>query len=67
MELLFNTICKPILRRLGTFAGATMLGLGANAELALQVELIVAALAAFGWDLLLSNINRKDVLKNWGR
>lgn len=52
-------LIRPMVRRLGTGLGAFLAGAGVAAEPIQQIQLGVAAAAAVGIELLLSNRERK--------
>lgn len=59
MEFVLRELAKPILRRLGTVLGTTLLSMGYATEQSVAVETAVTSLALILIDLVLSNRERK--------
>jgi len=57
-KYLITEILKPILRRLGTAMGATLVGMGVANEHAVQIETAAIALLLVLADLILSHFER---------
>jgi lauroyl/myristoyl acyltransferase len=59
MEFMFSQLGKPILRRLGTALGASLLTLGYTQEAAVNLETAFTSLGLILIDLVLSYKDRK--------
>lgn len=59
MKFVIEEVVGPLSRRMGSAIGGALLALGATNDLALQVEVVSAALIAFACDLVLSKRFRK--------
>jgi hypothetical protein len=59
MEFMFSQLGKPILRRLGTAMGASLLTLGYTQEAAVNLETAFTSLGLILIDLVLSYKDRK--------
>jgi hypothetical protein len=63
IQKLAENILYPIARRIGSAAGGYLIGLGVSETVLIQTEIIMAAAAAIGVDLIASYVNRNKVSK----
>lgn len=58
-KILVAEIVKPIIRRVGTAMGATLVGMGVASEQALEIQTAAISLLLVLADLILSSLERK--------